>query len=512
MRRKHLEKGMVGMDRVRELLRLWERGYNQREISRTIRISRSCVQQYLSAAKASGLSWEACQKLNDEQMREALNRKDGGCKRKLGDPDYKKIGEELVSRKGVTLELLWQEWLATEDNGYSYSTFCRRYREWEKSKDVVMRQEYSAGEFVLCDYAGETLSYSDESQGERKVQIFVAVLGASNYIYAEATPTQQTIHWLGSNVRALEYFGGIPKAIVIDNLKSGVTKSCRYEPEIARAYQDFAAHYDLAILPARARKPRDKGKVEKAVQEVERRLLAPLRNQRFSCIGEINAALRPLLANLNNREMQDYGESRKALFDKLDKPALKPLPTHKFVASSWKRVRVNRDYHIEVDRHYYSVPFHLVNEEVWVKIGEKLVEVQFGNERVACHLRCAEPNRLSTIAAHLAPQHVAMKNRSAESCLVWAEGIGMQTRTIVQMVLDSVKHQEQAYRLVSGLQKLEKKYGNIRLEQAAGVAVVRRMPSYRYIRAILENEGGCGEKAEVAIITHSNIRGEGYYH
>jgi transposase len=345
-------------------------------------------------------------------------------------------------------------------------------------------------------------------------QIFVACLGASNYTYAEATPSQALPHWLGSHQRALNFLGGVPACIVPDNLKSGITDACRYEPGINRSYQDFAAHYQVAVIPARPKAPKDKAKVEKAVQEVERQILAPLRHQHFSSFSELKAAIAVLLKRLNERTMPEYGVSRRELFERVDQPALTPLPHHPFVLATWKRAKVNLDYHIEVEKHYYSVPYWYVRREVTVKISEQVVEVFYEHQRIALHPRALVPYRHSTLPAHMPPEHWAYKSQSKETFLAWATGIGPQTKLQVESIFASKAHDEQSFRTLKGLQSLATHYGAQRLEAACHRANTFGMVGYRRLKAILQHQL---DKAPILVedpspvIDHDNVRGAAYY-
>ena len=516
MARKGLHEGVLSMERVRQLLRLRELGFNQRAIHRSTGIARSSVQEYLRRAELFEVSYEKALLLSDAELKSVLSKKTPGRARtEVASPDYAFVHQELTSRKGVTLELLWKEWNDATGGGYSYSTFCRRYKEHAAKHSVVMRQEYKPGEKLLTDYAGETLSYWNERGEEHKVQIFVAVLGASNRTYAEATASQKITHWVNSHLRTFAYFGGVTEAIVIDNLKAGVTKSHRYEPEINRTFEEFAAHYGTTIFPVRAGKPRDKAKVEKAVQEVERQLLAPLRHQRFSSIHEINVAMRPLLEGLNSRTMKDYGASRDELFQRSERAALKPLPALPFVLASWKRAKVALDYHVEVERHYYSVPYYHTKKEVWVKITEKLIEVFLGNERIASHLRSLLLYRFSTLPEHMPPEHKAVKSWTADNFIAWAKTIGSATETLIATILNSPRYKEQSYRSILGIQRLEKRYGSKLVEQAAVLACERKRHSQRALHQILEvisaKENLLNSVDETPLL-HENLRGGSYFH
>lgn len=343
------------MTKFREILRLHELGYNQSEIARSCVVARSTVQDYIRRATAKGVSYAQVSQLSDSEAQALLGKGQRARGATLEAVDFAPVHQEL-QRKGVTLALLWQEGIDQQSWSLSYGQFCRRYTQWKGRQTLSMRQTHKAGDKVFVDYCGQTVPVVHPETGEESLaQVFVACLGASHYIFAEATPSQALPHWIGSHQRALAFFGGVPKAIVPDNLKSGVTAPCRYEPGVNRSYQEFAEHYQVAILPARPQKPRDKAKVEKAVQEVERQILAPLRHQRFTSFSQVNAAIRERLTRLNAHLMKSYGRSRRELFEQLDQPALSPLPRQPFVFARWKQAKINLDYHLEIERHYYSI-------------------------------------------------------------------------------------------------------------------------------------------------------------
>ncbi len=496
------------MDIIRKVLRLWEQGYSQRAIHRGTGAARSSIQEYLRLLKASGVTYEETKSLSDGALRERLGRQRPGRSRTIvTEPDWEIVKKELGTRKGVTLELLWSEWSARSGGGLSYVTFCRRYREHERRTAVVMRQDYRPGEKCLTDYTGETLSYWAEDGTEHKAEIFVAVLGASDRIYAEASEAQKLEHWVGSHVRAFAFFGGVTEALIIDNLKSGVKHAHRYEPEINRTFEEFAEHYGTAVFPARAKKPRDKAKVEQAVQMVERHVLAPLRNEHFTSLAQINEAMRPLVAALGKRIMKDYGISRDELFETLEKDSLRPLPALPFTVATWKRARVSLDYHIQIDFHWYSVPYYHARKEVWVKVSEKLVEVFLENERVGSHIRSFVKYRFSTQESHMPPQHLAMRSMTAENFAAWAKTIGASTQEVVTHILGLPRYKAQAFRSLLGLQRLEKRYGTAALEAACALAAKRKCFSQRAIHQILESS-----VAPQGAFSHENIRGGQYYH
>ena len=515
MRNRNLERGIMSMDRVRELLRLKEQGYTQRDMHRATGVARSTVQRYVGEAEVCKLSFAEASALTESELREKLSRRIPGRHRaEIADPDFKEIHKDYLSRKGVTLELLWQEWCAETEQVYSYQTFCRRYREWAGEQKLVLRGEYEPGDRACSDYAGETLSYRDREGKEQKVEIFVSTLAASNLIYAEATADEKVLSWCGSHVRAFEYFGGSPKLLVIDNLKSGVTRPCRYEPELNRTFQEFGEHYQLAIVPARVARPRDKAKVEEAVQLVERWILAPLRKEYFRSLEELNIAVRKRLEDLNARQMKNYECSRRELFERIEKTALRSLPEPRFVPALWKKVRVHLDYHVQVEKHWYSVPYWHARKEVFVRITETIVEVFYNNERIASHLRKSEAYRHTTVEAHLPPQHLAMRSRNAENFLAWSDRVGPETQALVKRMLDEARHREQAFRSILGLQRLEKQFTAKRLERAALKANQTNVTSQRFVRSILEtNLSWENQEPESAPpLLHENIRGGSYFH
>lgn len=500
------------MNRVREVLRYKEHGLSQREIHKAVGIARSTVQGYLGLAEVRGITYEQAQKLSDSDLRLVFGRKSPGRQSQCEDPDFERIHKELNSRKGMTLELLWQEWLEMVAVGCSYSVFCRRYRKWAGVKKVVMRNAYRGGEFGLCDYSGELLSWFDENGQERKAEIFVGVLGASNYTYAEAVESQKLLNWLGSTVRFLDFIQGVPQALVIDNLKSGVTKSCRYEPEINRSYQELGAHYDTAICATRARAPRDKAKVEKAVQEVQRWLLAPLRDRKFYSIAEMNEAMRPLLDKLNDRPMQDYNASRREMFSRVDQPALKKLPDEHFRLPIWKSVMIGLDYHVQIDKHYYSVPYWLARKQVWVRMTERLVEIFHDNLKIASHLRSHTEMSYSTSEAHMPENHRAVRSWTPEFFKQWSKTIGEHTQSLVEQMLEEAKHESLACRSILGLQRLARKFSCASLEFAAAVALERRVHTQRFVRLVLEEKAFGVKCQENTSLNHANIRGPEYFH
>ena len=505
----------VRMISIKELLRVRSQGRSMNDAARSCGVSRSCAQFYIKRAEDAGVTYEKIKEMSDAEVFECLGIKRGPRIAEGPLPDFQAIQREL-GRKGVTLYLIWEEYKRVNPKGYSYSNFCLHYRKWCGTQKLAFRQVYKGGEKMLTDYAGMKVSIYPAEGSSFEVELFVSTLGASNLTYTEATPSQNLFNWIGSHERALIYFRGVPELEIIDNLKSGVNKACRYEPEVNRSYAEFAAHYGLAVLPTRILKPRDKAKVEEAVQNVERRILAPLRDRRFASIEELNRAIRPLLEDLNNREMQQYGCSRWKLWEALDKPALRPLPGTAFEFGNWKDVKLNIDYHIELFRHYYTAPYQLRGEKLSVFFTEKTVSIFHGGKRVAYHIRDDTPFRHTTVKEHLPPEHQAMLDWTPSRFLSWGEKIGPEVKKQVESLLNSRQHPEQAYRSCLGLLRLAKKFGDERLNAACAIANSFNIASMKRVESMLISGHDRLQKEPTPPKTqfppHQNIRGGNYYH
>jgi transposase len=424
-----------------------------------------------------------------------------------------------LRRPGVTLMLLWQEYRAAEPGGYQYSRWCELYRAWESRLSPTMRQAHPAGERLFVDFAGQTVEVVDPATGEvRAAQVFVAVLGASNYTYAEAVWTQSLPDWIGAHVQALEFLGGVPRQIVPDNLRSGVLRANWYEPGLNPTYVELAAHYGTAILPARVRRPRDKAKVEAGVLVVERWILARLRHQRFGSLVALNAAIAVLLADLNARPMRRLGVSRRQLFEELDRPALGALPVEPYVYAEWRRRRVGLDYHVDIEGHYYSVPHRLLREQVDARITARMVELFHRGERVAVHVRGGQRGRHSTQTEHMPKAHRRHAEWTIERISQEAAAIGPATAALTALILQSRPHPEQGFRACLGILRLRRSFGAARLEAACARGIEIGARSYGSVASILQHgldrqpaprpaQGG-----EELPLLHPNLRGPGYYH
>jgi transposase len=440
------------MRTIREVLRLkWQCGLSDRDIAASCHIGATAARGYIHRAKRAGLAWPLPEELQDEQLEQMLFppvQKIAAKDRPV--PNWPEVHKQL-KRQGVTLQLLWEEYRRDHPNGYGYSRCCELYAAWAKTVAPHMIQEHKAGDKLFVDYAGHTMSLTDPKTGEiTQVQIFVASLGASNYTFAEATLTQSLPDWIGSHVRCLTFLGGVPRLIVPDNLKSGVTSPCRYEPDVNPTYLKFAEHYGVAILPARIRKPRDKAKVENAVLQVERRVLAPLRNHTFHMLLELNEALATLLKAHNDLNTKSLGSSRTTLFETLDRLALRPLPDRPFGEGDWRKARVNLDYHVVVSAHRYSVPYTQVGNSVEIYLTEATIEIFVGRDRIACHKRSSVRNGFTTLAEHMPPSHRQTQWRETQF-LAAARKHGPHTERLVTEVLLSRSIPEQAYRSCLGL-------------------------------------------------------------
>ena len=476
------------MRKIRDVLRLSAEGLSTRQIAASLAIGRTTLQGYLDRARDAELSWPLSADLSDTDLeRQIYPRTARDVSNRATQPDWAHIHRDL-RRKGVTLSLLWEEYRADHPEGYGYSRFCELYTQWEGKLSPVMRQRHPAGERLFVDYAGHTVDVIDPTTGEvRTAQLFVATLGASSYTFAEATWTQSLPDWIASHVRAFGFFGGVTAQIVSDNLKAGVTKACFYDPAINRTYADMAAHYDTAVVPARPHKPKDKAKVEGAVLLVERWILARLRNRQFFSLGEVNAAIRPLLDRLNDKVSRHLGASRRQLFEQLDKPALKPLPVAPYVYAEWKKCRAGLDYHIAIDKHYYSVPYQLLKKELWARITARTVEVFHVGQRVASHVRTSGNGQPSTHRDHMPAHHRFREDWTPQRIQARAARIGPNVAIFAEVVMRDRKHPEQGYRTCLGVIRLADKFGQDRLDAACRRALEINARSYSSVHSILKN-------------------------
>lgn len=509
----------ISMRKIKEILRLrYTANLSYTQIAASLKISVGVAHKIIKKAEVLGLSWPISEEIDDGELEQRIYGSNGGGSKCLRLPDYPNIHQEM-RRKGMTLMLLWQEYYqANISNAYGYTQFCCLYKEWKAKLKPSMRQVHKAGEKLFVDYCGATIPIIDSQSGQSSpAQIFVATLGASNYTYAEATSSQSLKDWIASHQRAFEYFGGVPTLLIPDNLKSGVTKACRYEPDINPTYADMASHYGIAVIPTRPRKPKDKAKVEVAVQVVERWIIARLRHHQFFSLPELNQAIGKLLEELNHRPMKKLSTTRTQLFVQLDKPALKALPVNTYQYCEWRKVRAGLDYHIEIDGHYYSVPFQLAKQELEVRLAAQVLEVLHQGKRVASHPRSSMLGGQTTIWEHMPKSHQKHQQWSVANLYQWAEHIGPATRRLVELLLSNNPHPEMGYRSCLGLIRLSRQYGSVRLEGAANRVLLINSPSYRSIKSILHTSldleplSTMESPEQILTANHENIRGAAYY-
>lgn len=503
------------MSKVKEILRLkYELGRSHREVATSLNLSAGTVAKVLARVAASGLTVEAARALTEEELSVKLYASvTAEPTRPL--PNFSSVHAEY-RRVGVTLLLLHEEYLSAYPEGYGYTQFTEFYRRWLGQRGLTMRQEHKAGEKLFVDYSGKRPHYVDRETGEAiEVELFTAVLGASNYTYAEATRTQQVPDWIASHTRVFAFLGGVPRALVPNQLKSAVTVACRYDPEVNRTYAELAIHYNVAVVPARPGKPKDKAKVEGAVLLVQRWVLARLRNQRFFSLEELNERIAELIDDFNARVMRKYGYSRRQLFDQVERSALRPLPVDRFEYCEFKKAKVGIDYHIELDHHLYSVPYGLVGAEVLVRHTLTTIEVLHKGQRVASHLRSHRRGQHTTVPDHMPESHRRHLDWTPSRILAWAEKTGPATAALADAILTERRHPEQGYRSCLGILRLGKKYSPERLEAACARALGAGARSYRNVKSILER--GLDQVAMPAVapteplINHDNLRGASYY-
>ncbi len=506
----------ISMRTIRELLRLaLNNELSTRNIGRSLRVSHPTVKKYIQAIKTAGLDWVSIEKMDDDALKSIVKGSRGrriDINRPL--PDYKYVHQEL-RKKGVTLYLLWQEYKQANPDGYGDTQFRKYYYEFARKVDVTLRQYHKFGESLFVDYAGQTIPIYDRETGMiSAAQIFVAVLGGSNYTYSEATADQSLPSWTGSHIRCFEYFGGVTERVVPDNLKAAVNKACRYEPDINPTYRDLGAYYNTVIMPARAVHPQDKAKVECGVLVVERWILASLRNRKFFSLGELNEAIRALLVILNRRKFRKIEGCRESVFLAYEKPTLKPLPARHWEYSQWKRATVNIDYHIEIDGHYYSVPYTLATKIVFARYTTNIVEILHNNKRVASHARSSQSNQHTTINEHMPKSHQEYVGVTPLKLIEQANAIGVKAGELIQYILNDQKYPPQGYRSCLGIIRLSKGYPSLRIENACARALVIKGYSFKSVEAILKSgldQQPVISKPKQLIIAHENIRGGEYF-
>jgi transposase len=509
----------LSVRKIKEILRLkLDCGVSEREISRSCQVSRSTVSDYLRRAAAAKLNWFEASLLTDTHLENRLFPTEhipSSVQRPPPDCEYIYTQLRTYRKFNLTLSQLWLEYKAKHPDGYQYTQFCEHYWRWRKKLDYCMRQEHRGGEKLFIDYA-DGLAIVDELTGELKLtQLFVAVWGASNYTYAEATMAQTLPDWIGSHGRAMDYFGCVPHVLVPDNLKSGVSHACKYEPDINPTYADMAEHYGCAVLPARPRKPRDKAKVENGVLISKRWILAVLRHRTFYSLAELNTAIRECLEHLNTRPLRKAKKSRRELFEAIDQPSALPLPQRLYEYAEWYKAKVQLNYHIEVDRHYYSVPYQLLHEKIDIRLTAAVIEAFHKGERIAAHVRSFVPGGYTTLPEHMPPSHRYYAEWNPARFIQWAGKTGEATARLVETILSTRPYPEQGYKACLGIINLTRDYEPVRVEAAARRALKFNSCSYRSMKAILSTGLDRYDTSEQpglpGLLPHQNIRGQTYY-
>jgi transposase len=505
------------MRKIREILRLrWAENLSQRDVARSVGVSSSTVSDCVGRAKVAGLDWPLPDTLDDGALEALLYPPPAPAEHPRAVPDWGHVHGEL-RRKGVTLQLLWQEYKeAHPDDGYQYSQFCELFKQYKGQLDPVLRQDYRAGEKGFFDYSGDGIPIVDPQTGEvSEAQLFVAALGASSFTYAEAFPSQELRCWIDGHIHAYEYWEGVPEITIPDNPKTAVLRPCWYDPDLNRTYREMARYYNTAVIPARPRKPRDKAKVESAVLVAQRWILAALRNHTFFSIDQANEAIWAKLEVLNDRKFQKLDCSRRQLHLTVDRPALRPLPSARYEYADWYSPKVNIDYHVDVDKHYYSVPYTLLHKKLEARATASTVEVFFKGKRVASHQRSHLKGKHTTLREHMPPSHRRYLEWSPSRIINWAGKVGPATARLCEKIIESRAHPEQGYRSCLGLMRLAKVYGNERMERASERALRVGALSYKSVESILKR--GLDRQpllsgTEPKPIEHDNVRGPDYYH
>src|SRR5882757_7486432 len=510
----------ISMSKLKQLIGLQSSNLSVRALGRALGLSVGAVSKYLRAVRACRIEATEAETLSEHELeRRVFGPLLAAKPTALMPPDCAWIHGELKRHRHVTLQLLWEEYAAQHGTAaLRRSAFCDHYRRWAKRLKRSMRQRHFAGEKLFIDYAGRTVPiYGRSGEEAFQAHLFVTAMGAGGCAYAEATRTESLPDWLASHVRALEYYGAAPTIFVPDNPKVGVTRADRYEPDLQRSYAELAAHYRAVVIPARPYRPKDKSRVELSVLLVYRWVLARLRHQRFFSLEELNAAIRPLLSELNERPFQRLPGSRRSVFEALDRPAMRALPPAPYVYAEWKECTVAFDYHIDIDRHYYSVPHALVGHSVWARYSAAVVECFFRSARVASHVRSYQRGQHTTLPEHMPKAHRAHAEWTPKRLIHWGESIGKSTRTIVEHLLRSKPHPEQGYRACLGLLALSREYGEQRLEAASVMALRLGSPTRKSVKSILESGRdlrpiSATDTLPLELPMHGNVRGPGYYH
>jgi transposase len=508
----------IVMSKLRRVLQLYHQGKSKLFISNYLGLSRNTVNKYITQCLLQDKRIEEVLELSDLDLEKLFIEKPPPDPTKKMKELYSFFPymEKMLKKTGVTKAMLWQEYIALHPDGYRSSMFCERFNRWCKRTNPVMHINHKAGDKIYVDYAGKTLEVVHKETGEiTDVQFFVAVLGSSQYTYAEATPSQGKEDFVASVENALHYYEGVPAAIVPDNLKSAVTKSNRYEPTLNETFLDFAQHYNTTILPARVYKPRDKSLVEGAVKILYTRIYTVIRKNTYYSLKELNAAIWESLAEHNQTKFTGRTHSRTDLFNELEKQALGPLPLMRYEIKHQAHATIMQNGHVclGVDKHYYSVPYQYIRKKVKVLYTSKQVEVFYKYNRIAVHTRNKERYNYTTVPGHMASTHKFMTDWSPQRFINWAESVGDPVKRLIIRILEKRQHPEQAYKSCMGILALEKKVGKQRLINACKRAHEYHIYNYKIVLSILEKNLDKDDTQENNDLPpdHNNIRGSNYY-
>jgi transposase len=502
----------LSVRKIREILRLsWGLGLKPGQVATSCNIARSTVQEYLLKAQAAGLSWPLALELDDGALEALLFSRVGRPRTERPLPDFDDVARSLRSHKGMSLALEWQRYISANPRGYQYSYFCQLYLEWSCHVDLVMRQEHLAGEKAFSDFAGSKLRITNRHNGVvEEAHLFVCCLGASSYTFAKAFRAENSEAWCVGHADAFAYFRGCPEIVVPDNPKAVVTKACPYEPDIHLDFQLMADHFNIAVIPARVRKPKDKAKVEAAVKMATRWIIAVLKDQTFFSLPELNQAIAGLLEKLNARPFKKMPGSRRSQYELIDKPALRPLPLTPYEYTQVGKAKVFLDYHIDLDGYRYSVPYQYVNKKIEYRLNHRTLEIFYKGNRIASHTRLIEKHPPATRREHMPAHHSFMLDWTPERFTSWARKIGPCTEQLIQVVLASREFPQQAFRSCLGILSLSKEFANDRLERASSIALSVRATSYKSVKLILQNQQDKRRIIDAPVqlkIIHSHIRG-----
>ncbi len=512
-------KRRLSVRKIKEISRLYLKlGFSIQAIAGSCKISTSTAHTYVNKLKKLNLSYEEIINMNEGKLHNLFfpENKKKAANRPV--PDFEYLATEM-KKKGVTLQLLYEEYIDENPSGYSKSWFYEMYRKHVKRLQPTMRFNHKAAEKMFEDFSGDKLSYTDPTTGKQiEVELFVSVLGASSYIFAYVVANQNIENFTECNVKAFEYYAGVPECIVIDNLKAGVTSACYYDPDINRTFADLAEHYNTAVLPARPYKAKDKAKVENAVLQAQRRIIAVLRNMTFFSLWELREAVREATEKLNKRPMTLTGKSRYELYMEIERSQLKPLPQDRFTIYKWKKGKIHIDYHLQVEKSYYSVPYTLIGQQVEARYNNKIVEIFHEDKgirkRAASHKRSHRKGEFVTDKLHMPHEHRQYLEWTPQRMKQWGRKIGENTKILMEKMIESKKVPEYAFRGCLGVIRLSRMYSPQRVENACRRALSVNSYNYRSVKSILQkglDKLNYNKMEEFKIIQHDNIRGKEYY-